>query len=145
MLSIAVESTDLDSLIDKEKLRRLNKLDYLHYLKAQADYLCSARPTAVNVRNESDKLIKFYDSLIDHKEIDLKASVDLLIAEIGKLLEKDVNLNKSIGNHGAEAIIRYWSTKDASVQKFNILTICNTGNCGSFVCLVIAITCLLIS
>lgn len=106
-------------MIDKEKLRRLNKLDYLHYLKAQTDYLCSARPTAVNVRNESDKLIKFYDSLIDLTSMDLQESVDLLIKEIEKLLEKDLNLNKSIGNYGTEAIIKYWFENDPSVQKFN--------------------------
>lgn len=127
-MSIAVESKDLEALVDREKLRRPNKLDYLHYLKAQADFLCSARPTAVNIRNETDKLIQFYDGLIDRTEIELKESVDLLIAEIEKLLEQDISLNKSIGKHGAEAIIKYWSAKDPSVQKFNILTICNTGH-----------------
>jgi len=133
MLSIAVESKDLNVLIDREKLRRLSKLDYLHYLKSQTDYLCSSRPTAVNIRNESDKLIKFYDQLIDHTEIELEQSVDMLIKEIEKLPEQDLNLNKSIGKHGADAIIDYWASKDASVQQFNVLTICNTGSlatCG---------------
>ena len=40
MLSIANESKDLEALIDKEKLRRLSKLDFLHFLKAQTEYLC---------------------------------------------------------------------------------------------------------
>ena len=127
MLSIAVESKNLDALVSKEKLRRLSKLDYLHYLQSQTNYLCEARPTAVNIRNESDKLIKFYDALIDKTEVELHESVDLLIKEIENLLKQDLILNKAIGINGAIAIIRDWEIKDPIVQKFNVLTICNTG------------------
>lgn len=47
---------------------------------------------------------------------------------MNKMLNDDINTNKSIGQHGAMDILKKWSDKNMSEEKIKVLTHCNTGS-----------------
>ena len=94
--------------------KNLSREDFINQLLEKADYIVSARPTAVNL----------YWAVEKQKEI-IKSCANLSIEEIinelkinGKKLElEDIEINKKIGNYGAMVV-----PKGAT-----ILTHCNAG------------------
>ena len=90
-----------------------NKTDFLNKLKQKAEYLKSSRPTAVNLAWAVDKQVELA-YLLKGDVIEItKALIDNGI----KLENEDIEINKKIGDYGAEVV-----PKGAT-----ILTHCNAG------------------
>ena len=87
--------------------------DFLNKLKEKAQYLKSARPTAVNLMWAIDKQM---DILKDCKTID--EAIEKLTKNAIKLENEDIEINKKIGDNGAKLV-----PKKGAV----ILTHCNAG------------------
>ena len=117
LLGLAVE-------LNTEKVTYEEKTQLLIAIKEKCDYLCSSRPTAVNVRKESDRLVELASKLNEQSNVSLTDMIKQIIAKIENLMVEDVAVNKAIGDHGAKHFL-------ATIRKdkpLNILTICNTGS-----------------
>ena len=91
-----------------------DRKEFLSLLKEKAEFLKSARPTAVNLMWAVDKqynLVKNSDDCVD-------AMVQLLIDHGIELENEDIEINKKIGDFGAELVPKKGAT---------ILTHCNAG------------------
>ena len=86
---------------------------FLEELKKQADYIKSSRPTAVNLMWAVDKQMKLADETTGGV-IDI---VNALVQNGIKLENEDIEINKKMGDYGAEVV-----PKGAT-----ILTHCNAG------------------
>lgn len=96
--------------LEKENLSRE---DFITKLIEKSNYLASSRPTAVNLQWAVEKQIK----VIEKSNSDIQGIVKELI-DNGKRLEfEDIEINKKIGDYGAEVV-----PKSAT-----ILTHCNAG------------------
>ena len=91
----------------------LSKEEFVSKLVEKADYLADSRPTAVNLHWAIEKQIK----LIKNSNSDVKGIIEELIANGQKLEAEDIEINKKIGDFGAEVV-----PKSAT-----ILTHCNAG------------------
>lgn len=98
---------------------------FLSEIEGKLNYLISARPTAVNMKKESQNLMEFATSLSNDSECTAEAMKTKFIEQIIKMLEKDISDNKAIGRYGSEAIL---SRCKSSSQSVNLLTHCNTGS-----------------
>ncbi len=94
--------------------------EFCSKLLEKADYMASARPTAVNLMwavEKQKEIIKKYC----HSELDSESVITKLVDELRingkKLEEEDIAINKKIGDYGAEVV-----PKGAT-----ILTHCNAG------------------
>lgn len=96
--------------IEKENLQ---KEEFVSKLIEKSRYLASSRPTAVNLHWAVEKQIE----LIQKSTSDIKGIVQELITNGIKLENEDIEINKKIGNFGAEVV-----PKGAT-----ILTHCNAG------------------
>jgi methylthioribose-1-phosphate isomerase len=93
---------------------------FLTILKKAKDRLQSSRPTAVNLRWATEFV---YEIAEKNQAMNLKELADLLVESAHALIEKDILINKSIGDYGARLL------KDESA----VLTHCNAGalaTCG---------------
>ena len=90
-----------------------NKEEFLSELKEKAQYLKSSRPTAVNLAWAIDKQIELAKST----EGNVKEITQKLIENGIKLENEDIEINKKMGEYGAEVV-----PKGAT-----ILTHCNAG------------------
>lgn len=98
--------------LELEKLN-LSKEDFVKQLLEKADYIASARPTAVNLMWAVEK----QKEIIKSSQSNIKTLIKEL-ADNGKKLElEDIAINKKIGDYGAEIV-----PKGAA-----ILTHCNAG------------------
>ncbi len=86
--------------------------DLLSDLRIAAQFLCTARPTAVNLSWAVNRLLDRAEM-----ELDFSAIPAVLLAEAQSLADEDVETNKRLGQHGA-ALIQDGDT---------ILHHCNTG------------------
>ena len=84
------------------------------------EFLCSARPTAVNLR----WACLFMKKWLENVETEKREKISLEIAQ--KLAENDVKTNKRIGENGVE-LIRSIAQKKSKCSAVNILTHCNAG------------------
>ena len=96
--------------IEKENL---SKDEFVSKLIEKAKYLASSRPTAVNLRWAVEKQIE----LIENSQSGVKNIVEELIQNGIKLENEDIEINKKMGDFGAEVV-----SKGAT-----ILTHCNAG------------------
>ncbi len=103
---VALAALELSKKYSDKKL-------FLEELKKQADYIKSSRPTAVNLMWAVDKQMKLADE-ITGGVIDI---VNALIQNGIKLENEDIEINKKMGDYGAEVV-----PKGAA-----ILTHCNAG------------------
>lgn len=87
--------------------------EFKSWLTGKADYLISSRPTAVNLRWAVEKQIE----LIKTSKSDVGGIVNELIQNGIKLENEDIEINKKIGDFGAQVV-----PKGAT-----ILTHCNAG------------------
>ncbi|ESO92624.1 hypothetical protein LOTGIDRAFT_190615 [Lottia gigantea] len=94
------------------------------YVKDKLNYLVTARPTAVNMKEASDWISKMLQELTTDSDLSVHAFKELAIEAAEILFEDDVTINKDIGRHGAEHILNHCQDKD----NVNILTHCNTGS-----------------
>lgn len=90
-----------------------NKEEFIDWLMGKARYLASSRPTAVNLKWAVEKQIE----VIKNSGSDIKGIVQELIKNGIKLENEDIEINKKIGDFGAEVV-----PKGAT-----ILTHCNAG------------------
>lgn len=96
------------------ELKNLNKNEFFQKLKEKANYLKSSRPTAVNLMWAVDKQIAIAEL---NKDKSVGEIVDLIIKNGIKLENEDIEINKKMGDYGAELV----------PQGATILTHCNAG------------------
>ncbi|MDD3436730.1 MAG: S-methyl-5-thioribose-1-phosphate isomerase [Candidatus Gastranaerophilales bacterium] len=96
--------------LEKENL---SNPDFIEKLIEKSNYLISSRPTAVNLRWAVEKQIE----LVKNTQSDIKGIVQELIENGIKLENEDIEINKKIGDFGAQIV-----PKGAT-----ILTHCNAG------------------
>ncbi|HET89464.1 MAG TPA: S-methyl-5-thioribose-1-phosphate isomerase [Chloroflexi bacterium] len=89
-----------------------NRGETLNHLRAAAETLCAARPTAINLSWAVNRLLQRAEA-----ESDPAAIPEALLAEAQALADEDVASNQRLGEHGA-ALIQEGDT---------ILHHCNTG------------------
>ncbi len=83
-----------------------------------ADFMFSARPTAVNLGWAVDRIKKLVlDEEHNNSNSDLKILVDRIRKESVKIYDEDIEINKNMGKYGAALL------KDG----YNVLTHCNAG------------------
>lgn len=113
-LSLAVELIDTDFT---------NTDDVASYVASKLQYLVSARPTAVNMKEAADR----YTSLVKKITLENSASVESvkkrMVEEFEQMFKDDVATNKAMGSYGADHILNKYKNKPVS-----ILTHCNTGS-----------------
>lgn len=91
-----------------------NREDFLTELKNTADYFAQSRPTAVNLFWALNKCVS---KIKASSEIDVQKLKLLLINEGIAILDEDIQMCRSIGEHGLSLI----------QDNFGILTHCNAG------------------
>ncbi|KAK1657962.1 S-methyl-5-thioribose-1-phosphate isomerase [Colletotrichum godetiae] len=93
------------------------------YIDSRLDYLKESRPTAVDLTNAINQLkARIRSAPLD----DSKTVIAAYIEEAEKILQKDLQTNLSIGDHGAQ-----WLREVAGASpdsKVSVLTHCNTGS-----------------
>ncbi|APJ05064.1 S-methyl-5-thioribose-1-phosphate isomerase [Silvanigrella aquatica] len=114
-LSLACELYNLEDQFNLQSLKK--------YIFDKLDYLCTSRPTAVNLFRMCDEM-KFIieKECLSHENKNLTAQYlkNIFIENAEKLLVKDIQDNMAIGRFGAECF--------AASKKVKILTHCNTGS-----------------
>ena len=97
--------------------------DVVSYIHGRLDYLKESRPTAVDLTNAINHLKASTQAVSDQGR---DAIVNTLIDEAEKILEKDLKTNLSIGDHGADWLVR--TAGAAADSQISVLTHCNTGS-----------------
>jgi methylthioribose-1-phosphate isomerase len=92
-------------------------------LEAACRLLSETRPTAVNLRWALDDMRGVLSELSPDERS------DVAYRRAAEICNDDVNINRAIGEHGAEHIVRHWHEKKdgSSAEPVNILTHCNAG------------------
>ncbi|KAK1728214.1 hypothetical protein CaCOL14_010287 [Colletotrichum acutatum] len=97
--------------------------DTVTHIDSRLDYLKESRPTAVDLTNAINQLKARIRSA---PQDDSKTVIAAYIEEAEKILQKDLQTNLSIGDHGAQWLRE---VADASPDsKISVLTHCNTGS-----------------
>ncbi|XP_039200612.1 methylthioribose-1-phosphate isomerase isoform X3 [Crotalus tigris] len=86
-------------------------------------YLISARPTAVNMARAAQELGHFVQQEAKHEDTTPESLRESVINWAEALLDKDLEDNKSIGEHGACHLLQR-----VGQDKVRVLTHCNTGS-----------------
>jgi methylthioribose-1-phosphate isomerase len=95
-----------------------NAQDGLSVLAQSGDYLCSSRPTAVNLFWAVDRIRRKAEELVAAQPaISIQALRELVLSEANAIFEQDVEMCRRIGQHGHKFI------KEGD----GILTHCNAG------------------
>mmetsp|Transcript_7529 Transcript_7529/g.10956 ORF Transcript_7529/g.10956 Transcript_7529/m.10956 type:complete len:374 (-) Transcript_7529:1130-2251(-) len=89
------------------------------FIQKKMDYLATSRPTAVNLFNALEEV----NEILDKAEATPSAYCKAVIHHAEFMLERDISDNKSIGNKGADAIL-----KKTGKETVRLVTICNTGS-----------------
>ncbi|XP_037743895.1 methylthioribose-1-phosphate isomerase [Chelonia mydas] len=93
------------------------------FIRDSLRYLVTARPTAVNMARAAEELGAFASQEAQREEATAESLRESVIQWAEAMLEKDLQDNRSIGEHGARHLLQ------ASPQdKVTVLTHCNTGS-----------------
>lgn len=114
-LSLACELYHLEDQFNLQSLKK--------YIFDKLDYLCTSRPTAVNLFKMSEQMKSIIENEINNNQTkfyDSKTLKNIFIENAEELLKKDISDNKAIGQFGSECF--------AISKKVKILTHCNTGS-----------------
>jgi len=95
----------------------LSREDFVSKLVERATYLASSRPTAVNLAWAVEKQVE----IVKNSTLDINGIVQALIVNGIKLEHEDVEINKKMGDFGAEIVQRI------KPLGATILTHCNAG------------------
>lgn len=115
-LSLAVELLGT-TFNDKNVLRQ--------DVEGKLNYLCSARPTAVNMKIAAEELTLQANRLCSDTSIaDAEQMKKELCSKIEAMLENDINDNTNIGEFGAASLLK-GAGKNGKVR---VVTHCNTGS-----------------
>ncbi|KAL4236412.1 S-methyl-5-thioribose-1-phosphate isomerase [Mactra antiquata] len=93
------------------------------YVSSKLEYLVSARPTAVNMKEAADRYSNLVKELALSKTEMVESIKQKMIDEFEQMFIDDVSTNKSLSDFGCEAILDITEQKPAKV-----LTHCNTGS-----------------
>lgn len=104
-------------LLGAKRILSSNPQKDLEHLKEIAQYLKSARPTAVNLSWAIDRMLERYHKLLSTGEIKKKGMINELEKEASNILREDIETNRKIGYYGNRLV----------PNKANILTHCNAG------------------
>ena len=96
-----------------QELKNLPRDEFIKKLLEKADYMATSRPTAVNLMWAVEK----QKEVIKNSNSDVKGIIEELKQNAIKLENEDIEINKKIGDYGAEVV-----PKGAT-----ILTHCNAG------------------
>lgn len=114
-LCLASEVSEIKKNISVSELK--------NYIFEKLDYLCTSRPTAVNLFKMSAQMKEILNKEFHSKSPDCLTTQefsDFYIAQATALLAKDIADNKAIGEFGAQCFAQSSAVK--------ILTHCNTGS-----------------
>lgn len=100
-------------------LYETGRADFENQLKKHADYLKSARPTAINLAFAVDEMLQFI-----LKEKDSPQIFEKTLEKVHLLKEQEIRFSEKIGEFGFELIEKIYREKGETV---NILTHCNAG------------------
>lgn len=104
--------------INRQQFRDTDSL--IKFVVEKCDYLCSSRPTAVNIRKECNRLIAHVKGMHGSDVSSLVAAVTTFSQQV---LSDDLRVNIALGDFGARHLL-----ETAGDRKLNILTHCNTGS-----------------
>jgi len=92
-------------------------------LDAACEQLLQTRPTAVNLRWALDDMRELLANTPPERRI------EAAYRRAAEICDEDVGINRAIGEHGAEHIVRAWHEKKdgSSADPVNVLTHCNAG------------------
>ncbi|KAI8589608.1 hypothetical protein BDZ88DRAFT_129600 [Geranomyces variabilis] len=122
-LSLAVE---LHSTITSTPAVFPTALSVQDFVEHKLNYLRTSRPTAVNLFEAAARLEKIVVAAASTPDATSASTANSYISAAEAMLEKDVEDNRSIGRHGAQAVIKTGAAgADDTVQ---VLTHCNTGS-----------------
>ena len=118
-LSVELEGMRSGEPPAKEQLVRL--------INEKLDYLVTSRPTAVNLRNmvEEFRQLVFHVARTSGDRVD--GIFDLFAQAAGQTLKDDIRDNVTLGDHGAEWIVRKGEAA-GDRRAVSVLTHCNTGS-----------------
>jgi methylthioribose-1-phosphate isomerase len=97
--------------------------DAVAYIHSRLDYLKDSRPTAVDLTNAINQLKAKTRSVADQGR---DIIIQTYIEEAERILQKDLQTNLSIGDHGAEWLVK--TANAAPDAQISVLTHCNTGS-----------------
>ncbi|XP_070565847.1 methylthioribose-1-phosphate isomerase-like [Ptychodera flava] len=100
-----------------------SKGELLTFIQEKLEYLKTARPTAVNMKEAADRLCKLTEMLCERNDSTVETIRERYIQEAEAMMDKDVSDNKNMGHHGAQHILEH-----CSEDKVKVLTHCNTGS-----------------
>ncbi|XP_002733184.1 methylthioribose-1-phosphate isomerase-like [Saccoglossus kowalevskii] len=112
-LTLAVE-------LIKQQFESKTKLS--EFVETSLTHLKTARPTAVNMTEAANRLIKLVEVLCQNS-MSVEIIKERIIEECEAMLKKDVADNKSMGQHGAKVIINQCGN-----DNLHVMTHCNTGS-----------------
>ena len=93
--------------------------NFEHSINRKAEYLKSARPTAVNLAFAVDEMLQFI-----LREKDSPRIIEKTLEKVHSLKEQEIQFSEKIGEFGLELIQKIYRGKSETV---NILTHCNAG------------------
>ncbi|GAB4820785.1 hypothetical protein N2152v2_007831 [Parachlorella kessleri] len=101
----------------------------VEHIASQLDYLVTSRPTAVNLQDAAQRLSRLAGEAAKAPGASPQ-SVTLAVVEAAeRMLKDDVEANKMMGRHGAEALLAAAQARGrASSGRVRVLTHCNTGS-----------------
>jgi methylthioribose-1-phosphate isomerase len=131
---VALLGLSVDLHTNPKTLKDLEDMEdskVLGYVQQKMAYLKTSRPTAVNLSNALQELedamakalLEEYSDEHDEQSSARQHVTEAVLDYSEFMLQRDVSDNKAIGKFGAEAIL-----KKTSVEKVNLVTICNTGS-----------------
>ena len=100
-------------------LLNYNGNNRVSFLKEKARYLKLSRPTAVNLANAVDEMLRFMISGISSPDLKQKT-----LEKANSMKQKEIEYSEKIGDFGVEIIEEIYQKKKSTV---NILTHCNAG------------------
>ena len=111
-------------------LRASSASDVVQYVQRHMNAVVAARPTAVNIRNARDELNELLAdagdgvSIVDRLELSSKSSNEAMeyancsvIKYCDDLFAADLQINKSIGDHGADAICQRADSQQRGAER----------------------------
>jgi len=107
------------SLIKETSIHGDAKLIH-EFLVQSSDYLKGSRPTAVNLANDLDDLLKSVEGINEPVQL-----LEKVYSQVQKNYDDYANSSHQIGRHGADIILN--DPKFSTKESLSILTICNTG------------------
>lgn len=121
-LSLAVEIYREEEFHSKANLRQ--------EIEGKLNYLVSARPTAVNMKQAAEELITLANEMDKNDDLSVEEMKERFLKATEAMLDKDISDNRAIGTFGAESILRGVVQKGGGDQKspVRVLTHCNTGS-----------------